>query len=283
VEFDFLNDATVYRFEGDEPVEPPGGDVTIQAEDGGPFSGASVSSSHVGFTGTGYLDFAADRGASAAWNVTGLGGPGNYLVEFRYANGSSTRTLELDATPGTPPKQVAFPSTGGWRGWRTLSVPVSLTAGNSLSLVLRTIGSNGPNIDSITVRGAGPTPPALSLQAEQATLTGARVASSNGGYTGAGYADFTNSTGDSVEWSFQHAGGRRTLTFRYANGSSSDRPLELRVNGQVIQPRMSFAPTGVWHNWSEVSVTVDLAAGANRVKLTSVGNNGANIDVLKVL
>ena len=27
------------------------------------------------------------------------------------------------------------------------------------------------------------------------------------------------------------AAGTRTLTFRYANGSSIDRPLELRVNG----------------------------------------------------
>jgi uncharacterized delta-60 repeat protein len=284
-EFDFYDDLTAYRFLGDRPVEPPPtGGVIVQAEGGGPFTGAFVSRSNAGYTGSGYVDFSADNGGSAAWNVAGLAGPGDYVVDFRYANGSSSRTLQFEAAPGTPAKNVTFAPTGAWTNWSTVSVPATVGgAGNSLAVVLRTIGSNGPNIDSITVRKTGTPPPAGStFQAEQATVVGAQVASNTQGYTGTGFVDFLHGTDDSIEWSFDNAGGGRTLTFRYANGSTADRPLELRVNGQVINPRLSFAPTGGWSVWREVGVTVDLAAGINRVKLTSVGNNGANIDVLKV-
>ena len=34
--------------------------------------------------------------------------------------------------------------------------------------------------------------------------------------------------------------------------------------GQVVNPRLSFTPTGSWNTWREVSVTVDLIAGTNR-------------------
>ncbi|HEX8903758.1 MAG TPA: carbohydrate-binding protein, partial [Longimicrobiaceae bacterium] len=70
--------------------------------------------------------------------------------------------------------------------------------------------------------------------------------------------------------------------FRYANGSTADRPLELRVNGAVALPRLSFAPTGKWSAWGTATAMVTLAAGANRIRLTSVGSNGPNLDAVTV-
>jgi hypothetical protein len=141
----------------------------------------------------------------------------------------------------------------------------------------------GPNIDSVTVRGLTP-PRGVTLQAEQATLSGAKVASSNAGYIGTGYADYSDTPGSFVEWSgvVDNAGGTRTLTFRYANGAASDRPLELTVNGRVLAPRLSFPPTGTWAQWGVISVTVDLVGATNTVRLTSVGPGGPNLDSLSV-
>jgi hypothetical protein len=85
------------------------------------------------------------------------------------------------------------------------------------------------------------------LLAEAATLSGPTVQNANAGYTGAGYADYTNATGDYVEWKINvPAAGPYAMTFRYANGGSSDRPLDLSLNGQLLPPRLSFATTGGW-------------------------------------
>jgi uncharacterized delta-60 repeat protein len=135
-----------------------------------------------------------------------------------------------------------------------------------------------------TVNGVREPGGAVVLEAESAALSGATVARDVAGYTGSGYADYNASSGGYVEFTFDNASGAgpRTLTFRYANGGSSDRPLELKVNGVVVQSRLSFPPTGAWTTWRTVSVTVQLAAGVNRIRLTTVGSNGGNLDSLTV-
>lgn len=139
----------------------------------------------------------------------------------------------------------------------------------------------GPGFD--TVNGVREQPVQVTLEAEDAALVGASVGRSNGGYTGTGYADYNRAGGDAVEWTYNGtSAGQRTLTFRYANGSSADRPLELRVNGAVIVPSLSFASTGSWGTWRTVTVTVQLAEGANRIRLTSIGSNGPNLDSVRI-
>jgi hypothetical protein len=56
----------------------------------------------------------------------------------------------------------------------------------------------------------------------------------------------------------------------------------LRVNGAVVNSRLSFPWTGSWYNWGSVTLRVPLRAGVNTIKLTSVGFNGGNIDSLTV-
>ena len=290
--YDFLYDVAAYRFQYDGTVVPPppppptGGAVTVQAEDAnGPQDGWVIARSNGGYTGSGYLDFTASSGATATWNLDDLPGDGDYVIDVRYANGSSgTRTLAVETSPGTS-RNVPFTPTGGWSTWRTISVPVTLSGGgNALTLSLHTTGSNGPNVDSITARKVGAPPPAgpTQLQAESARLVGARVSSSNGGFTGSGYADFTNASGDLIEWRPGGEAGRRKLTFRYANGSSSNRALQLSVNGDVITNSLPFAPTGSWSAWREVSVEVNFEDVENLVRLATIGNNGPNIDVLRI-
>src|SRR5450631_1539867 len=83
--------------------------------------------------------------------------------------------------------------------------------------------------------------------AENATLFGASLNSGNSGYTGIGYANFNAATGDYVEFPvIANPAGTYPITFRYANGSAGDRPLQLSVNGVVAIGSLSVPVTGSW-------------------------------------
>jgi hypothetical protein len=124
--------------------------------------------------------------------------------------------------------------------------------------------------------------PAPLYEAENAAHSGAIVASANPGFTGAGYIDFQHASSDFVDWAVNATAGTHTLTFRYANGGTTDRPLQLKVNGVVVEPKLSFLPTASWSIWETVSVSVSLLSGLNQIQLTAIGFNGANFDSLTI-
>ena len=123
---------------------------------------------------------------------------------------------------------------------------------------------------------------ATDYQAESATISQGAVATNHTGFTGTGFVDYTNITGSYVEFTADAAAaGQTTLTFRYANGTTADRPMNMSVNGTVVASNVSFAPTGNWDTWATKSVTVSLAAGANKVRATATtANGGPNLDRL---
>ena len=162
----------------------------------------------------------------------------------------------------------------------------TLLGGPGDDLLSDTSGTNtldgGAGVD--TINGVRESTGPVMLEAEDAVLFGAVADSDLEGYTGGGYADYNASSGAYVEFTFDNtsAAGPRTLTFRYANGGTSDRPLELKVNGVLIQSHLSFPPTGAWTTWRTVGVTVQLAAGVNKIRLTTVGSNGSNLDSMTI-
>jgi hypothetical protein len=119
-------------------------------------------------------------------------------------------------------------------------------------------------------------------EAEAATLSGALVAADKTGFTGTGYADYQNPSGDFVEWTANVAtAGNYTLGFRYANASSGTRPLAITINGALAQPSLAFPNTGtVWTSWNTVTFSAALAEGPKRIRATATGSSGANIDHL---
>jgi glucose/arabinose dehydrogenase len=120
-------------------------------------------------------------------------------------------------------------------------------------------------------------------EAESALLSGAVVASTKTGFTGTGYADYVNASGDFVEWTVtEAAAGTKTLTFRFANGSTTTRSLAIKVNGTTVNTNLGFAPTGDWTVWKTVSVSAALLAGSNKVRATATGTSGPNVDHLEV-
>jgi|GEM_PF-2942260 len=120
-------------------------------------------------------------------------------------------------------------------------------------------------------------------QAEVASLSGVQVSTLHSGFTGTGFVDYINLTGDYVEWTVNQASaGNVTLNFRYANGGTAGRSLRLSVDGAVVQERVSFPVTGSWTGWSVVKVPVTLAAGTRKVRLSANGTSGPNLDYLEI-
>jgi uncharacterized delta-60 repeat protein len=266
--------------------------TTVTQPEGAPHSklGVVAAKDVGGYTGTGYADFLKDSGASlSAQFVTHQGG--NHELVFRYANGSHrARTLELEVRGvSSNTYRVTFLPTGSWTRWREARITVPINPrtpvlGEYTPFVLRSIGQNGPNIDKITVtRPPVPQPSTGLIQAEDGLVVGADVFSVNPGYTGRGYVDYRNPSGDYAEWYVSSPTDRfAQVTFRYANGGATARPLELRENGGRLNEALSFAPTGSWSTWKELTVQVFLGQGTNTIRLTSTGSNGPNLDSLTI-
>jgi uncharacterized delta-60 repeat protein len=128
-----------------------------------------------------------------------------------------------------------------------------------------------------------PAPVGRTYEAEQALITGAAVSRAHPGYTGTGYVDYAHAAGDYAEFTVDApAAGTYELAFRYANGGTSARRMDLRVTGAAVPGGLSFAPTGSWRTWNSRAVTVSLAAGANKVRLVASGQSGPNVDALTV-
>ncbi|HWK63935.1 MAG TPA: carbohydrate-binding protein [Rhizobiaceae bacterium] len=109
--------------------------------------------------------------------------------------------------------------------------------------------------------------------------------------TPGGYADFGSTNADYLTFTFDvpsGSAGSAILRFRYSNGATADRPLQIEVNGTIVNVQ-SFLPTSPgasvdgWTVWSTVEIPASLVAGQNTVTLRSVEATGPNIDQLEVL
>ncbi len=125
-------------------------------------------------------------------------------------------------------------------------------------------------------------PTTTTLQAEDAILSGAIVATNQLGYNGTGFADFTNASNDFIKWTFNApTAGSYDLSFRYAVPSSG-RSLQLKINGTVAIASLNFPGTGAWTTWQNVKTTQTLNTGSNEIMLTTIGLNGGNFDELVI-
>ena len=99
-----------------------------------------------------------------------------------------------------------------------------------------------------------------------------------------GYANVNNEVGSAVEWNINvPADGNYELTFRYANGTDSNRIMQVAVNGSDDAYYIDFNGTGAWTAWDSSSIVLPLKAGLNTIKLISTtANGGPNLDYLDV-
>lgn len=108
------------------------------------------------------------------------------------------------------------------------------------------------------------------------------VESTNSGYTGDGYLNFTNKTGAFASFEIcTDSASTYVLAFRYANGGSGDRNVSLLVNGVEQIAVFEIKPTESWTDWRTVNASLALHKGKNAIKLNSLrGDGGPNLDCI---
>jgi hypothetical protein len=121
----------------------------------------------------------------------------------------------------------------------------------------------------------------LIYEAEEAFFVGPLERNNQPQFTGLGFVDYVNGTGDVVEFTITaQEAGEYQLAFRYALGASNPRPMELSIDGQVQNTAFDFQPTGDWGNWDTLFLNYTFSPGIHTVSLITNGKNGPNLDHL---
>ncbi|HEV2784352.1 MAG TPA: CBM35 domain-containing protein [Actinophytocola sp.] len=121
-------------------------------------------------------------------------------------------------------------------------------------------------------------------EAEDAVISQGVVEANHAGFSGTGFVNYDNVAGGYVEFTVTAAqAGNASLIFRFANGTTADRPMNVTVNGVTAVAGQSFPGTGAWTAWQSRIVTANLDAGTNTVRATATtANGGPNLDFLEV-
>ncbi|MFC6773498.1 carbohydrate-binding protein [Methylobacterium gregans] len=184
-------------------------------------------------------------------------------------------------------------------GAYTATVYVTDRAGNTASTSMPfTVGTGQVTVPPFTIQAedtAKVTVQDTGLPTEAAftRVVTATAPDSGGNYragaNGGAYMDFGGNAGDAITVSVDAPeAGTYAVTFRYANGGTADRPLDLSLNGGSATS-VAFVPgpvvgTGTaatgWESWIEKTVDLTLAKGANTLKLAipTGATAGPNID-----
>jgi chitinase len=102
------------------------------------------------------------------------------------------------------------------------------------------------------------------------------------GFSGTGFCNATNAVGSFAEWTVNAANaGTATLNIRYANGTTTNRPADIIVNGTTVAAASAFNGTGAWSTWATKTLTAQVNAGSNKIRVSATTVNGpANLDFL---
>lgn len=121
-------------------------------------------------------------------------------------------------------------------------------------------------------------------EAEDALIVGGGAVVVQSNASAGEYYDYAITQGDYLEWTITvENAGTAELVFGYASASSTDRPLQIKVNGTVVAASHSFPTTGGWTTWGKATaLNVSLNAGTNTVRATAANNIGPNMDYLQV-
>jgi unsaturated rhamnogalacturonyl hydrolase len=153
-------------------------------------------------------------------------------------------------------------------------------------LIVRSLIAGGVAAAAVaTVAIVVPASAAATLyEAESATIAQGTVDSDHAGFTGSGFVNYTNISGSYVEFSIPaDQASNASLIFRYANGTTTNRPMNIVVNGTTVSSNLAFNGTGSWTTWTTKTVTATLVVGTNTIRATATtANGGPNLDSLSI-
>ncbi|MFJ2911054.1 PQQ-dependent sugar dehydrogenase [Streptomyces sp. NPDC087228] len=123
---------------------------------------------------------------------------------------------------------------------------------------------------------------ATRYEAESATIVKGAAESNHSGYSGTGFVNGDNVTGSYVEFTVTAASaGTGQIAIRYSNGTEATRPADIAVGGTVVSAARAFKATTDWNTWATSTLTAPVAAGSNKIRLTSTTADGLpNLDYI---
>jgi alpha-L-fucosidase len=194
----------------------------------------------------------------------------NWGSPVRTGTMPSQRGVQIIDLPATTTRHVRLEVTSTW-------------SASSVADYAKLLAIDEAWIGSDYAGGATTPPTGTRYESENATISQGVVESNHAGFSGTGFVNYDNAVGGYVQWTVTAAAaGPVTLSFRYANGTTVNRPLAMSVNGGPATT-VAFNPTGAWTTWQAVTTTATLAAGTNTVRATAtVADGGPNSDYLEV-
>lgn len=213
----------------------------------------------------GYIDYSDSW---VEWRDVNVPTAGTYRLQVRFANGSGKNATHNVTVNGNLSGAITYPHTG-WSNWGTVSMDVRLNAGSNTIRLSK--GDNYAELDYIDV---------TRFEAEYAGINKAKVGPSDtaSNRQKVGYIDYPDSWVEIRNIQVPED-GTYTIRVRFANGSGTDATHWVSVNGGA-GTELVYPHTG-WSNWSSVTMTVNLHAGNNYIRLTK-GANYAELDYVEV-
>ena len=212
---------------------------------------------------------------------------GTYSMEIGYANGTSANSTHSLSVNGGASTTVTYPTTGGWtkvyfpnNGTRkVMTQNVNLIAGSNT--IRFTKATSYAELDYIQLQLNN------TYEAESATvnhsLTFSNLNISNGSYVG--NIDFSDSY---VQFTVNvTTAGTYNMDIGYANGGTATSTHNLSINGGASST-VNYPVTGGWLssgngiNLGVKTVTVNLNAGNNTIRLTKGATGNAELDRVTV-
>lgn len=135
---------TTVTIPADGSTPPP---VTRLEAESATVSQGVVESNHLGFSGTGFVNYDNVVGSWVEFSVNATAaGPASIVV--RYANGTTVnRPMDITVNGTVAAAGVSFPGTGNWDTWASATIPVTLAAGTNTVRATATTANGGPNLD----------------------------------------------------------------------------------------------------------------------------------------
>ncbi|MEV5542325.1 glycoside hydrolase family 88 protein [Saccharopolyspora shandongensis] len=167
------------------PPTPAFAATTVYEAERAARTDAAVESNHLGFTGTGFVNYDNTIGSSLSFTVHAAVAGGHALT-FRFANGTGA-DRSLDVVVNGTPHAISFPSTGSWTAWATRTLRVNLKHGTNVVRATATTAEGGPNLDSLSVDNGvtAPSPSDWSTAVVDSTMARRPATSLGLGYTDA--------------------------------------------------------------------------------------------------
>jgi poly(3-hydroxybutyrate) depolymerase len=226
------------------------------------------------------------NGWNVSWQYTNNRMSSGWNANFSGTNPYSATNLNWNSSIAVG-QSISFGIQGAKNGSTAERPTVNGAACGSGSVSSSRSSSSTPAVVSSSSRSSVPTQSSLLIQESQAGFcrVDGTIDTNHAGFTGAGFANTNNAQGAAVVWAVEATNsGRHSLSFRFANGGTTNRNGSLVINGGSNgNYTLSLPTTGSWTAWQTVSLEVDLVQGNNILQLSSLTAEGLpNIDSLNV-